>query len=89
MGHVDYFHDGHLHHAHGDHVDDHAMPVDAGHPIECTHGHRCGSHPQAHRHGATCGHLHLPHGDHADYLVAGHLHCAHDGHCDNHGKLAA
>ncbi len=34
--HVDYIHDGHLHHPHGDHVDEHVLEVDSEHPAVCT-----------------------------------------------------
>ena len=42
--HVDYLHDGHLHHAHGDHYDEHAVEVTAGNPERCTPDHACGGH---------------------------------------------
>jgi len=30
--HLDYLHDGHLHHPHGDHVDEHTIEVSVRHP---------------------------------------------------------
>jgi hypothetical protein len=86
--HVDYLHDGHLHHPHGDHVDEHAIAVDDTHPAGCTPDHACGGHDAAHAHGDGCGHPAVPHGDHTDYLVEGHLHHPHGDHCDDHGPLA-
>ena len=86
--HVDYLHDGHLHHpAGGGAVEEHALPVDAAHPAACTPEHDCGGHPNGHAHGPDCGHEAVPHGDHTDYLVDGHLHHPHGDHCDNHGKV--
>ncbi len=85
--HVDYLHDGHLHHPSGGAVEEHALPVDAAHPDACTPRHDCGSHPKGHAHGPGCGHEAVPHGDHTDYLVDGHLHHPHGGHCDDHGPV--
>ena len=34
--HVDYLHDGHLHHPHGDHVDEHTIEVSTANPDACT-----------------------------------------------------
>ncbi|HWK25947.1 MAG TPA: hypothetical protein VNS09_05250 [Solirubrobacter sp.] len=85
--HTDYLHDGHLHHPHGDHVDEHVVAVDAAHPDRCTPAHACGEHEAAHEHGPGCGHEAIPHGDHVDYLVADHLHHPHGSHCDDHGSV--
>lgn len=86
--HVDYLHDGHLHHpAGGDQVEEHALEVDAANPSACTPGHSCGGHEAGHKHGAGCGHEAVPHGDHVDYLVDGHLHHPHGDHCDDHGPV--
>lgn len=85
--HLDYLHDGHLHHPHGDHVDEHAIEVSAKNPVACTPDHDCGGHDKNHRHGPGCGHEAVPHGDHVDYLVDGHLHHPHGTHCDNHGPV--
>ncbi len=86
--HVDYLHDGHLHHQRDDGVvEEHAIPVSNTNPAECTGGHDCGSHADDHEHGPGCGHEAVPHGDHVDYLVDGHLHHPHDGHCDDHGPV--
>ena len=86
-GHVDYLHDGHLHHPHDGHIDEHRVAVSAQNPSDCTKGHDCSGHDDAHQHGPDCGHPAVPHDDHVDYLVDGHLHHAHDGHCDDHGKV--
>ena len=86
--HVDYLHDGHLHHpAAGGAVEEHALPVDGTNPSACTPKHDCGAHPKDHTHGPGCGHEPVPHGDHTDYLVDGHLHHPHGDHCDDHGKV--
>jgi hypothetical protein len=85
--HVDYLHDGHLHHMAGGKVEEHVLPVDGSNPAACTPKHDCGAHPTGHVHGPGCGHEPVPHGDHTDYLVDGHLHHPHDGHCDDHGKV--
>ncbi|MBZ0186606.1 MAG: hypothetical protein K8F91_10190 [Candidatus Obscuribacterales bacterium] len=85
--HVDYLHDGHLHHVHGDHVDEHTVCVDSSNKDTCTPEHKCDDHDSSHNHGPACGHEAVPHGDHVDYLVDGHLHHAHSGHCDDHGSL--
>ena len=83
----DYLHDGHLHHDHGDHVDEHTLDVSAQNPADCTPTHACGAHDKDHAHGPGCGHDAIAHGDHTDYVVDGHLHHAHSDHCDNHGKV--
>lgn len=86
--HVDYLHDGHLHHQNSAGVvEEHALPVDTTNPAACTPTHDCGAHPKDHVHGPTCGHPEVPHGDHVDYLVDGHLHHPHGGHCDDHGPV--
>jgi hypothetical protein len=85
--HVDYLHDGHLHHPHEDHVDEHVIEVSAKNPARCTSDHRCAGHEAGHVHGPGCGHQAVPHGDHVDYLVDGHLHHPHGNHCDDHGPL--
>jgi hypothetical protein len=87
--HVDFLHDGHLHHAERGHVDEHALAVDSRNPAGCTPDHACGAHDEAHQHGPGCGHEPVPHGDHTDYVVAGHLHHPCTGHCDDHGALLA
>lgn len=86
--HVDYLHDGHLHHptANGV-VEEHALEVTTANPAACTGGHACSGHAEDHVHGPDCGHPAVPHGDHVDYLVDGHLHHPHNGHCDDHGKI--
>ncbi len=86
--HVDYVHDGHLHHncEHGQ-IAEHVLEVNGTNPADCTRGHACSAHPPDHVHGPGCGHEAIPHGDHVDYIVDGHLHHQHDGHCDNHGPV--
>lgn len=85
--HVDYLHDGHLHHQADGRVVEHALAVSDALPADCTPTHRCGGHDAAHVHGPDCGHQAVPHGDHVDYLVEGHLHHPHGDHCDFHGAL--
>ncbi|WP_353177622.1 hypothetical protein [Salinisphaera sp. T5B8] len=85
--HVDYLHDGHLHHPHGDHVDEHVIEVSDKNPDQCTPAHDCAGHDASHTHGPGCGHEAVPHGDHIDYLVDGHLHHPHGDHCDDHGPI--
>ena len=86
--HVDYLHDGHLHHQSNNGViEEHILAVAATNPITCTGGHACNDHSTDHVHGDGCGHEAVPHGDHVDYLVDGHLHHQHNGHCDNHGPV--
>lgn len=86
--HVDYLHDGHLHHqAANGVVEEHALDITSVNPAICTGGHACGGHAEDHVHGPDCGHPAVPHGDHVDYLVDGHLHHPHNGHCDDHGKI--
>ncbi|HZC35034.1 MAG TPA: hypothetical protein VE242_05445 [Chthoniobacterales bacterium] len=91
MGHIDYIHDGHLHHPVGSTasamVEDHVLEVNAANPDRCTPDHKCGGHDTGHKHGAGCGHEAVPHGDHVDYLVNGHLHHPHGDHCDDHGPV--
>ena len=85
--HVDYLHEGHLHHQKNGVVEEHSLAVTNINPTQCTGGHVCSGHDAKHVHGPSCGHESVPHGDHVDYLVNGHLHHSHDGHCDNHGAV--
>jgi hypothetical protein len=85
--HTDYLHDGHLHHEHGDHVDECRVGSGMGNPTACTPSPSCAGHAKGHTHGAGCGHEAMPHGDHTDYLVGEHLHHPHAGHCDDHGGV--
>lgn len=84
--HLDYLHDGHLHHQNADGtVEEHALAVSERNPDGCTSpGHSCAD---GHRHGPGCGHEAVPHGDHVDYLVNGRLHHPHGDHCDDHGPV--
>ncbi len=86
--HVDYLHDGHLHHQEADGtVVEHQLEVSQENPAACTPQHNCNGHSADHEHGPGCGHEPVPHGDHVDYLVDGHLHHPHGDHCDNHGTV--
>ena len=87
--HIDYLHDGHLHHQTKDGtVEEHIISVSATHPDQCTPTHLCEGHDAGHVHGPGCGHEAVPHGDHIDYLVNGHLHHPHGDHCDDHGPVS-
>jgi hypothetical protein len=85
--HVDYLHEGKLHHHAGDTLEHHAVEVDDQNPAVCTPDHGCAEHAADHEHGPGCGHEAVPHGDHIDYLVGGHLHHPHGDHCDHHGPV--
>jgi hypothetical protein len=85
--HVDYLHDGHLHHQNAGDVHEHAFEISNAMPASCTPTHKCGGHDASHVHGPDCGHPAVPHGDHVDYLVDGHLHHPHGDHCDFHGAV--
>lgn len=84
--HVDYVHNGHLHHQREDGtVEEHTIPVsetnpDGHNPIENAHKHD-------HVHGPDCEHEAVPHGDHTCYIVDGRLHYPHGDHCDDHGPV--
>ena len=82
--HVDFLHDGHLHHPHAGHVDEHVLEVTAANPTGCTPAHACNGHDAKHVHGEGCGHEAVPHGDHVDYVHDGHRHAAHGAHYDDH-----
>lgn len=86
-GHVDYLHDGHLHHQREDGaVEEHALPVGGENTEDCTPEHAA-EHDYEHVHGPNCGHESVPHSDHTDYLVGDHLHHPHGDHCDDHGTV--
>ena len=85
--HVDYLHDGHLHHVEAGRVYEHKIADSGRNPAQCTPAHDCGAHEKGHKHSPTCGHEAVPHGDHVDYLVEGHLHHLHGDHCDDHSAL--
>lgn len=86
-GHIDYLHNGELHHHDGDSVERHAVPISELNPADCTPEHDCSEHESSHQHGTDCGHEAVPHGDHLDYLIEGHLHHPHGDHCDDHGPV--
>jgi hypothetical protein len=81
--HVDYLHDGHLHHPNGDVVEEHVLEVSDRNPEGCHPLDGC----KDHVHGPGCGHEAVPHGDHIDYIVDGRLHHPHGDHCDDHGPV--
>jgi len=86
--HIDYLHDGHLHHHREDgEYEEHALSISESNPSECTPDHDCASHLKNHFHGPNCGHLAVEHADHFDYLVGNHLHHPHGNHCDHHGQV--
>jgi hypothetical protein len=85
--HIDYLHDGELHHHSGGSVESHAVAINERNPADCTPEHDCTDHEPGHEHGPDCGHQAVPHGDHVDYLVGDHLHHPHGDHCDHHGPL--
>ena len=65
--HIDYLHDGHLHHQTKDGtVEEHIISVSATHPDQCTPTHLCEGHDAGHVHGPGCGHEAVPHGDHIE-----------------------
>ena len=86
-GHIDYLHDGELHHSEGHNCAAHVIAISGVNPAFCTAEHPAQGHDQAHVHGPGCGHAQIPHGDHFDYLVDGQLHHPHGTHCDNHGTV--
>ena len=71
--HTDYLHNGHLHHALGDHYDAHLVKE---HVVAEDHA--------GHTHGTDCGHEAVEHDGHTDYLHDGHLHHADGDHYDEH-----
>lgn len=79
--HIDYVHDGQLHHEHNGHWDACKIPVTEINPAEHNPT-SCGC-----NHSEECGHELVPHGDHMDYLVDGRLHHVHGEHCDDHGPV--
>ena len=87
-GHIDYLHDGHLHHPCGENqVEEHVIEVTDINPDVCTPDLQCQCHETGHVHGPGCGHEAIPHGDHIDYIVEGRLHHPHGDHCDDHGPI--
>lgn len=88
--HIDYLHDGHLHHPHEVdglvHYDEHVIAISETNPDGCDHR-LTACHASGHVHGPGCGHEAVPHGDHVDYIVDGRLHHPHGDHCDDHGPV--
>ncbi len=71
--HLDFLHDGHLHHPDGAHVDDRRVTT-----VHLSHsGHM-------HVHGQACGHEALVHVGHTDFRHGDHLHAVHGDHYDEH-----
>ena len=84
--HVDYLHDGQLHHVRDDgKVEEHVLEVTDVNPADCAPVDSCKGHD--HVHGPGCGHEAVRHGDHIDYIVDGRLHHPHGDHCDDHGPV--
>ncbi|MFA0810243.1 hypothetical protein [Microbulbifer epialgicus] len=83
--HVCYLHDGHLHHPHQEHYDEHVLEINDRNPNGCNPVDE--TIHSTHVHGESCGHERIPHGDHYDYLVDGRLHHVHGDHCDDHGPV--
>jgi hypothetical protein len=73
--HLDFLHDGHLHHPDGDHVDEGSSP---GSALHLPHG----CHMHVHR--PDCGHALTTHAGHVDYRHGEHLHAVHGDHYDEH-----
>ncbi len=85
--HIDYVHDGHLHHQKDDgSVEEHSLDVTSRNPGGCANAAHI-RHGDGHVHGPGCGHEAVPHGDHIDYIVDGRLHHPHGNHCDDHGPV--
>ncbi|MEM8835937.1 MAG: hypothetical protein AAGD00_08970 [Planctomycetota bacterium] len=89
--HVDYLHDGHLHHQRDGKVFEHSIPVSDTNPDACRPVENA-AHATDHVCGPGCGHEPVPHGDHIDYLVIdehgnARLHHPHGDHCDDHGPV--
>lgn len=80
--HVDYLHDGHLHH-----TDAAGKVVEHKLAAAKTKDHVKAAAETGHKHGASCGHEAIKHGDHTDYIVEGKLHHVHGDHCDEHGSV--
>ena len=64
-GHIDYLHDGHLHHQEGGTVTEHVIAVSAENPDRCSGGHEAVPHGD-HTDYVVDGHLHHVHQDHCD-----------------------
>lgn len=79
--HVDYLHDGHLHHEQDGHYDECQIEVSDKNPAECNPVETTCLHNK------DCGHEQVPHGDHVDYLVDGRLQYVHGDHVDDHGPV--
>lgn len=79
--HIDYIHNGHLHHEENGKWVECKIPISEKNPDECKPI-SCGC-----NHEGDCGHELVPHGDHYDYLVNGRLHHVHGDHCDDHGPV--
>jgi len=73
--HLDYLHDGHVHHLDVDHVDDVPAAMAALHLPHTGH---------MHVHGPACGHPSVEHQDHRDFQHGEHRHASHGDHYDEH-----
>ena len=79
--HIDYLHNGELHHEKNGSWEKCKIPVTDKNPAESKQL-PCGC-----KHTEECGHEMVPHGDHKDYLVNGRLHHVKDGKCYDHGPV--
>jgi hypothetical protein len=80
--HVDYLHDGEMHHEGATGMEKHSLEVTVTNPDGCREVDAGG-----HSHGPDCGHEQVPHGDHTDFLVDGRLQHEHGDHTDDHGPV--
>lgn len=85
-GHVDYLHDGDLHHAHAGHVDEHTIEVSSTNPEAEELSGRVTTDDHAHGHAGE-EHASVQHGDHVDFVHDGRLHFRHGDHTDDHGPV--
>jgi hypothetical protein len=53
--HVDFLHNGHMHHPDEGHVDEHKLEVSSANPETCTNGRVCNGHDAQRVHGTDCG----------------------------------
>jgi hypothetical protein len=72
--HLDFLHDGEIHHVMGGALAATAESADL-HVVHTGH---------MHVHGPACGHPSVLHDDHLDYLHGDHRHAAHASHYDEH-----
>lgn len=73
--HMDFLHDGQVHHPCTDHVDEISTQGPGAHLSHSAH---------MHVHTSDCGHEVVSHEDHLDFLHGRHRHAAHTTHYDEH-----